>query len=214
MHTPKGLGGSYCLHSNSEKRTTMSFTAWGDESVRITAEEPMYLTGACILDDDALSAIEAIEKLAPKGAKKTHWRDMGVRAQKKALSIISQMAHTTCIVVAAPIKPGNQERARRKCLEKLILRLEALSVETLVLESRDSFLDKKDIDFLLYLRRCGLATKIDVQHRKGSDEPYLCIPDQLLGAYGELVVAKDSQPAWLKEWDAIKGSIETIPIAL
>lgn len=193
----------------------MPITAWGDESIRVHAAEPTYLIGACILGNDALESIEKIKRIVPKGAKKIHWRDMGNRTQKQALEIIAQAPQTTCIVVATPMNPKRQERSRRKCLEKLLLYLEERAVTTLILESRDSYLDKKDIDFLLYLRRCGVVKDIDIQHRGGSADPFLCMPDQILGAYGELVANEGMKPpTWIDVWNKIAESVETISVSV
>lgn len=73
-------------------------TAWGDESIRILAEEPLYLIAACILDNVPDEQIKALENLKPKGAKKVHWRDMGQASQKKALGILSEVPQSTYII--------------------------------------------------------------------------------------------------------------------
>lgn len=186
--------------------------AWGDESVRIVADEPMYMVAACIMEKAPLEKVEKLKKLMPPNAKKIHWRDMGTGTQKKALQIISEISHSTYIAVASPIQSNKQERARRKCLEALLPTLEQQGVALLVLESRGSYLDKKDVDFLFYLRRNGLVDSLDLTHATGSSEPCLSIPDQILGAYSELAANKSKKPVWLSVWNKITASITTISV--
>lgn len=187
-------------------------TAWGDESVRILAREPMYLLAACILEEKPLTQISELEKLVPSHSQKIHWRDMGVNVQGKALRIIAEIPQSTCIVIASPIKPEKQERARRKCLEVLLAYLESKGIETLILESRGEYLDKKDIDFLFYLRRSNFISTIDVSHAQGASDKCLCVPDQILGAYGELTADPCAVPKWLDDWNVIAEKLTTMQV--
>lgn len=188
--------------------------AWGDESVRLLADKPMYLMAACILPRPPKDAIAKIARLMPSNAKKIHWRDMGLKAQKQSLQILSEVPHATSIVVATPLNSRKQERARRKCLETLRPHLEQEGVSVLTLESRGSFADKKDIDFLLYLRRSRVIETIDMGHAEGAAEDRLSIPDQILGAYGEAIVAKAQPRAWAPYWSAIEKSIRVFEIGI
>ncbi len=189
-------------------------TAWGDESVRLLAEKPMYLIAACVLPEDPKAALAKIAKLMPMNAKKVHWRDMGIKDQKRSLEILSEISHSTYIVVAAPLNGRKQERARRKCLETLLPWLEHEGVSVLVLESRGEHADKKDIDFLLYLRRSQIVESIDLEHADGRAEDHLCIPDQILGAYGEITIAKTRSHAWEPHWEKVARSVRIFEVDL
>lgn len=189
-----------------------SLAAWGDESIRIQASEPMYLVAASILEKKPLSQINKLKELAPPNSKKVHWRDMGVNKQRAALQIVAEIPQSTYVVIAAPIKPNRQERARRKCLEVLLPYLESNNVEVLTLESRGDFLDKKDIDFLFYLRRAGIVSSIDVTHATGTADLCLSVPDQILGAYGELLANTSVAPKWLEAWKRIAERITTMRV--
>lgn len=189
-----------------------SLAAWGDESIRIQASEPMYLVAASILEKKPLSQINKLKELAPPNSKKVHWRDMGVNKQHSALQIVAEIPQSTYVVIAAPIKPNRQERARRKCLEVLLPYLESDNVEVLTLESRGGFLDKKDIDFLFYLRRAGIVSSIDVTHATGTADLCLSVPDQILGAYGELLANTSVAPKWLEIWKRIAERITTMRV--
>ena len=82
----------------------------------------MYLVAATMLPEHA--SLAQIEGLLPKGAAKLHWRDLGIKAQRESLQAIASLDSRSTIVVAAPINPHKQERARRKCLETLLPLLE------------------------------------------------------------------------------------------
>ncbi|MBQ9000982.1 MAG: hypothetical protein IJ087_03930, partial [Eggerthellaceae bacterium] len=91
-----------------------SKTAWGDESVRITANPSFYAMAACVIDANALRLPLELMYLKPKSAKKLHWRELDDRGRKRALKVISEHPPKTVIVAAAPIIRNKQERARRK----------------------------------------------------------------------------------------------------
>jgi hypothetical protein len=47
--------------------------------------------------------------------------------------------------------------------------------------------DKRDRELLVSMRRKSEAIEFDLEHVPGKSEPLLRIPDQILGAYGEVV---------------------------
>lgn len=97
-------------------------TAWGDESVRKTGvPSPMYLMGACVCDDTETETRQRLALLKPKGARKLHWRDMRPSLRGKVVDAMAAMDIDHVIVAAVPMSQWNTaERARRKCLERLL----------------------------------------------------------------------------------------------
>ena len=163
-------------------------TAWGDESIRKTGvPSPMYLMGACVCDDDEILTRRKLGSLKPKNARKLHWRDMRPALRSKVIDAIDAMNLDHVIVAAVPMSHWNTaERARRKCLERLLPLLEAeYGVETLVLERREVSQDQNDIRFIDGLRSRGFIGTIHVRLQAGEDDARLWLPDQLLGAYGD-----------------------------
>ena len=71
-----------------------------------------------------------------------------------------------------------------------------------------------DIDFLFHLRRSGFVSRIDLTHVAGGDEPRLCVPDQILGAYGDVAVEGIECVKWAETWHDIDPSVTTIEIRL
>ena len=181
--------------------------AWGDESVRVKADPPMYLLGATVFLDDPFYLLEMLDRIKPKGAKKLHWRDLGVELQKESLEIIARIAHTTTIVIASPLISNKQERARRKCLQEMLIRLDQAHVDCLFLESRSDNQDRKDKDFLFYLQRSKTVTHIDISHIDGKTEIRTCIPDQILGAYVDAHLNNAAMTKWQQSWEKIRDSV-------
>ena len=182
-----------------------STIAWGDESVRVIARPPCYVMAACIMSAESVSLGEGLERLKPKDAKKLHWRELDDKKRKEALRIIEATPPKTIIVTAAPLISNKQERARRKCLEALLVALESYGVEQLVLESRDGYLDRKDIEHLIALRRSKTIKGIDIAHKTGNDDPNLYVPDQILGAYGDIISA-NRKHTWIDNWKSVEQS--------
>ena len=110
------------------------------------------------------------------------------------------MRFSTIVVVGKSLPRKKQERGRRKCLELLLVELEKNGVDMLILEARDSEKDKKDIALLLAMRQKGLATKIDIAHKRADSNPRLWISDQILGAYGDELCSSKGIEKWDAAW--------------
>lgn len=96
------------------------------------------------------------------------------------------------------------ERARRKCLERLLPLLETeYNVDTLVLERREISQDRNDIRFIDGLRSRRFIGPIRVELCAGETDARLWLPDQLLGAYG------DAQ-AGTGRYDEFLGHVRTV----
>ena len=55
--------------------------AWGDESIRVVCNPPVYLLAATYGENDDALDTSALEEILPKGAYKLHWRDMSDKAR-------------------------------------------------------------------------------------------------------------------------------------
>lgn len=93
-----------------------SLAAFADESIRIAATKPMYLIGASIVPEG--SDLTPLEAILPKGAKKLHWRDLGTKAQRRALSIIAELDTHSTIFVVSPIDPKKNRNAHEESFLK------------------------------------------------------------------------------------------------
>ena len=188
--------------------------AYGDESVLLAAEPPLYLIAASILKSDEKSAIQTLVQAKPKGAIKLHWRSMTDAQKANSIAAISAIEHQTTIVAASPLVGIKQERARRKCLESLLIKLESLGVDVLTLESRRELLDGRDKDCLFYARRAKAVQSIDIAHIAGEEDPRLWLPDQILGAYGESERKLKAAEKWANDWSQVMESIEVLKVKI
>ena len=190
---------------------TERLVAFADESVRVTADPPMYLIAATVIPDGAdLSSLEA---MLPRGATKLHWRDLGRRTQREALSRIGDIGSRSTIVVASPIDPKRQERARRKDLEALLPLLESEGVSRMVMERRFPAADERDAAHFRALRRRGFVSTIELHFADPTTEHRLWVPDQILGAWGEDATG-DGVPPWENEWDALRDSVSVVEVPM
>ena len=191
---------------------TCGSIAFADESVRVNADPPMYSIAATIMSEDA--DMGALECLLPKGAKKLHWRDIGPKVQKNALASIAELGTRSTIVVASPIVPQKQERARRKDLEVLLPLLESEKVDLLVMESRFPAADAKDKALFRSLQKKGLVDSIKLRFANPEHEHRLWIPDQILGAFSDSSEGLRSAEIWRQEWSDLCESVTIVRIEL
>lgn len=188
--------------------------AYGDESVRMVGNPPFYMLGAMVVKGDCDRALSALAELKPPSAAKLHWRDMGHKAQRRSLEIISELDLTGTVAIARPLDGKRQERARRKCLEKLISSLEEAGGRSLVLETRDDDLDQRDIDFVKGAKASMRIGSLTVVHANAATCPQLWIPDQLIGAMGDTLTHVGNWDRWQTEWAKAKAKVEAIEVKL
>lgn len=173
--------------------------AWGDESIRHKGlARPMYLICACIIDD-VPAANQSMRTILPEHSKKLHWRDLTDRRKRQSIDFIQQIGPLSIVIAAEESSVHKDERARRKCLERLLPVLESYEVSTLVLESRTPPQDQRDLEHLAQMRTRHLVRTIRMDHIRGSAEPCLWIPDQVLGAYGDTKTGKLDFSEFLRE---------------
>ena len=67
--------------------------------------------------------------------------------------------------------------------------------------------DKKDRELLVSMRRKSEAIEFDLEHVPRKSEPLLWIPDQILGAYGE-VATKGANRRWEGSWERIGRTLD------
>lgn len=107
-------------------------------------------------------------------------------AKKQSMDLIGRIDAAHIVVVAAPMDPRRQERARAKCMERLLAELGELGVSTVFLESRTQSLNARDMRLVEQLRGSrAMPGTLRVEIQVPSLEPMLWIPDQILGALGE-----------------------------
>src|SRR5690349_17402803 len=101
--------------------------AWVDESMHAATDHSpaMYLLAATYGDPLGCEPTrDALRGLLLGKAKRLHWRDEDAARQRKIAAAVAGCDVLCTVVVATPLDEKKQERARRKCMERLFFELE------------------------------------------------------------------------------------------
>jgi hypothetical protein len=157
-------------------------TAYLDESMRVT--HGRYVLAAVIVaDHHAEDHRAALRALLYRGQHRLHWRDESARRRALLISAVSALPHTGAIVIATGTQPRRQERARRKCIERLASELASRGITTAVFERRHPDLDARDRTMITSLRRQrAIPAGFQATWQEATAEPLLWLPDIAAGA--------------------------------
>ena len=157
-------------------------TAYIDESLRMRAG--LYVLAAVIVADaQADRHRETLRTLLYRGQRRLHWRDENRKHRALLVSAVRQPPHTGAVVIATGVTSRRQERARRKCIERLLAELADRKVASVVFERRHQELDARDRAMVAALRRQRLVPAwLRVSWVAAADEPLLWLPDIVAGA--------------------------------
>ncbi|MGL5862990.1 MAG: hypothetical protein ACRCY9_17225, partial [Phycicoccus sp.] len=131
---------------------------------------------------------DVLRRLKARGAPKLHWRDESTPRRARIAAEVARMPLTSVVVVRSTptTLPHDPERARRKCMERLLWELVTRGVPDVTFESRGPRDDDRDRRMLDALRRSrGLPGPIRLNHAVGRTEPLLWAPDAVCGAVVE-----------------------------
>jgi len=173
-------------------------SAWGDESGSNARKDPgTYLMAAAILaNEDVGTSRDAMSRLLLPRESKVHWRDDQAARRRQVVNAVLELPVEGFVVVRQSMGGEPSERARRKCLDRLLPELEALGCSSLVLESRGAVQDRRDMAMIDALRRTrAVSSAIKVDHQPGPKDPLLWISDALCGA---VVASRTGDPSYLQ----------------
>lgn len=108
------------------------------------------------------------------------------------------------VAVAAPIDPRRQERARRKCLERLLWELTELGTRDVLLESRQERRDVHDRKAIAAAQQRG-AIPADLRYSFGrpDQEPLLWLADAVAGVVSAARAGPPSDGVHLQDLTAV-----------
>lgn len=92
--------------------------------------------------------------------------------------------------------------------------LESLGVTRYILESREGSQDKSDVALLLSLCAKRMCREIEIEHLRGSSDSRLWVPDQVLGAYGDMRCGVGNGNEFRDAWNTLSPSVRTMEIML
>ena len=159
--------------------------AWVDESIHVTISIPMYVLAAVIADPTRCESIRGdLWSLVRRPRRRIHWRDEEGGDRAKAVEVIAAAAFDQIVIVGTPVDPRKQERARRKCMQRLVSHLcDAQYVDTVWIESRTSSLNRADEAMIAALRGSrAISGLLRFEFARAATDPMLWAADVVAGA--------------------------------
>jgi len=154
--------------------------AFVDEAIR----ERWYVLAATVLiEDDAERIREHLHGLLLRGQQRLHWREESAPRRAKLASAVCATGCTSVVVVGIGMDQRKQERARRRCLGRLLWELDQLRDERGVAETRHAERNATDIRAFGAFRKSGMVSAaLSFEHGRPAQEPLLWLPDIVAGA--------------------------------
>lgn len=171
--------------------------AWVDESMRLATPangRGIYLVAATVADPDLCDRVrDSISHQLVGREPRWHWRTENGRRRTDMGATVAQSPLRHIVVVGAPLDARRQERARRKCMERLYYELHSRGVSRVWVESRDESLNRRDLQMIDALRESGaIGAGMRTEFARPRSEPMLWIPDTVAGAVGAARMDRDS----------------------
>lgn len=161
-------------------------TAYADESFKEQDGSGYYvMAAACFEPGVCDQAREAVTELrSGHGVVKAHWTEMTRAYREQAAKALAAVEGIHIVTVGSPVPRRRQERARARCLERLIIELHGFGITSLVIEAREPQLNRRDIETVKGARYRLLpkGSNFRVDHVLGPAEPLLWIADIVAGA--------------------------------
>ncbi|MGN9782552.1 DUF3800 domain-containing protein [Nonomuraea sp. ZG12] len=160
-------------------------TAYVDESMRRRpGDDSIYAMAAIVIDSSGHDEARlTLESLRLGKNPRLHWRDEPVARQRIIADAIARMPLAAVVAVHIFDRTCRTERARRRCLERLLLELENTGVAEVVMESRTPGQDHLDLLMVMALRKSRTLSKaVTVNWLPSHQEPLLWAADAVVGA--------------------------------
>ncbi|HEV8557215.1 MAG TPA: DUF3800 domain-containing protein [Actinophytocola sp.] len=160
-------------------------SAYADESFHEAPSGGFYVLAAAMFDPAAYeTARDAMrDVLGRRRAKKLHWNEMDAQQRHNAAKAVAGIDSFHVVTVGVPMPVKRQERARAKCLDRLVHELHSYGVTHLMIESRTDQLDRRDVATVTRARRhLSKDALFQVDHQAGADEPLFWAADVVAGA--------------------------------
>jgi|SRR5215813_1205872 len=166
-------------------------TAYVDESVRVR-EDLYVLAGVIVADAQADHHREVLRVLLQRGQRRLHWRDESSKRRALLAAAVRQLPHTGAVMIATDVMSRRQERARSKCIERLLAELATRGIASVVFERRHEELDARDRAMVAALRRQrSVPAWMRTSWVPAAEDPLLWLPDIAAGA-ASLAAAGDA----------------------
>jgi hypothetical protein len=156
--------------------------AYIDESLRVA--DGLYVMAAVIIGLEQEEPWRAaLRDLLYRRQRRLHWRDENELRRASLISAVTEMRPSGVVVIGAGMEPGRQERARRKCAERLLWEVTRRGVHAVVFERRHDELDARDrVMASALIRRRVLPAGLRASWTAAINEPLLWLADIVAGA--------------------------------
>lgn len=157
--------------------------AWVDESTYFSHPKHGFyvLASAIAKAGDCRHIRQHLRNLVRSSWDRLHWHEEEKQDRDNICETISKLP-VDHLAVTSISDQKRQERARRKCLERLLFELHGRGVSQVWLESRQTALNRKDQQMVSTLVINGtIPRSFEVNMAKPLDEPMLWIPDATAG---------------------------------
>ncbi|MDA3646086.1 hypothetical protein LZ318_21705 [Saccharopolyspora indica] len=153
--------------------------AYVDESYDLTIG--VYILTASIVDLTDAEDLRCALRELHAGRQKLHWYKSDAEHREHLAKGVSalNLSHVSIVGRSQGLRP---ERARRKCMEVLLPRLESIGVRFVVFESRQGRNNRHDTDLIDACRRKKLISHLQATFIGGNDEPLLWLADIACGS--------------------------------
>lgn len=173
--------------------------AWVDESMHPCGgglAEGIYLLAATIAAPAECDRIRwDLRELLIGRNERLHWRDETAERRRQIAAAIGSLELVHTVVVGAPLDEHKQERARRLCMELLLIELDRCGVRQVWVESRKATQNSRDLRMLDAVRNKGvIGAGLHLDFALPKAEPMLWLPDAVAGAVGLAHRHEDLQP--------------------
>ncbi|WP_067183935.1 DUF3800 domain-containing protein [Microtetraspora niveoalba] len=160
-------------------------TAYVDESLRRRPhDDSVYAMAAVVMDAADCEDVRVdLESLRLGKSPRLHWRDESPTRQLAIAERIADMPIRGIVTVYLHGGEVRTERARRRCLERLLIEVDKAGVAAVSIESRTPEQDHLDRGLLTGLRKARVLPKsLTVRWQPSASEPLLWAADAVVGA--------------------------------
>lgn len=168
--------------------------AWIDESANTSGPCCYYILAASIC---AVTRVEEVRQrlraLVYPGMLRLHWHDEAMHRRRLIADAVSRFNLTHVSVISTLPDRAKEERARRKCLERILYELDRRHIVRAWIESRNDRQDARDLDMVEAVRGRRLISRgLTVDFARPLHEPMLWLPDAVAGMTNSDERTKDS----------------------
>lgn len=160
-----------------------SVRAYVDESARVAAPGLYVLAAVGVLEDQVQEVVAVLRSGLRHRRRRFHWREEEHADQEAMAKLFGSLGLLSVVAVATPVDKARPERARRRCLTRLLWELEQRDVRDVLFESRGDAQDLLDRKHIANTQR-SQHLEPDLAFAFGDPrlEPLLWLPDLVAGA--------------------------------